>query len=170
MRIIDPELLKRVAHGPACEWCNTAILPGQIVDAHHVCKRGSGGRIDVACNLMTVHRFPCHSQLDTKAGRERCLQIVAKREGCEPSDVEAVVKFFRDLPKGADPTNYSNWQMSYAALKLKWQAIDAMPDQSPAPSPVTKRNPRKSALKARAKAYRVKRYQDAKAFKAKVKR
>ena len=82
----DEELLKYFRTKPVCEWCGHAsgarLL--EYLDPHHVEARGMGGgkRLDVALNLMAVHRL-CHDEIEAGGAKakEKCWNIVAKREG-----------------------------------------------------------------------------------------
>lgn len=147
--IVKDEKTLDLFRGPGkCELCGKVC---KVREPHHIFCRGLGGgnRLDIACNLLALgstKRFECecHSRVDTKAGRERCLQIVAKRERCEPSDVEAAVKFLQRFPKGM-PTSeirqdaFMDADLSSNAYAIVYSTSYAMPDQSPAPSPVRKR-------------------------------
>src|SRR5207247_10685926 len=86
---IDEELLAYFRHKPECEWCGKFSDTG--LDPHHALHRGLGGgsRLDVALNLIAVHRLPCHHEIEHggNAAMQKCLDIIAKREGLENGTV-----------------------------------------------------------------------------------
>lgn len=141
MRVIDEKLLATVRQGPLCEWCGKPAKG--VMDAHHAVSTKGAGRLDIACNLMCVHRT-CHAKLDDAASRECCIGIIAEREGVSASDVEAVVAFFKRLPKSATKQQIIRdvQELDFKAFTLAVKTLEAMPDQSPASRPLTKRKPR----------------------------
>lgn len=77
-------------------------------ESHHIFARGLGGgnTLDIKINLLAVgstrHReCHCHSLVDTKEGRIRCIRIVAEREKCLPQQIEEAINFIRYLDKSA---------------------------------------------------------------------
>ncbi len=156
MRIVDEKTLDLFRGVRTCELCGKS----RPCDAHHAVSTRGAGRLDISANLMSICR-PCHSAVDSRAGSERCKQIVAAREGCTVADIEAVINMFRLLPKGRtkEQIEAMNWQDigledNGDQYRLAFAVLDAMPDQSPKPSPVVKKKRRKSALRERAKAAR----------------
>ena len=166
MKIVDEKTLDEFRTPGPCEMCGKSC---KVREPHHVSAKGMGGgnRLDIRCNLVALGSTPnfeceCHSRVDNAAGRERCIEIIAKREGCEPSEVEAVVNWFRSLPKGLRKIDmplmahgrFSENSIPQKVFFIALQAINAMPDQSPAPRPLKKKPRRKSAKREAAKAYR----------------
>src|SRR5256885_4854704 len=100
----NEDLLAYFRSRPVCEWCLCPPLPGTKLDPHHagVCRGlGGGSRLDVALNLMGVHRL-CHQEIETmgERGRLQCLALIAAREGLEgPDDVMAALWRLLRKPK-----------------------------------------------------------------------
>ena len=94
----DPDLLEYFRNRRTCEWCGYRDQ-GRL-DPHHVEARGMGGgkRLDVALNLVSVHRF-CHQEIEAGGvkAKEKCFEIIAKREGLSgPDEVrEAIWRLLR---------------------------------------------------------------------------
>lgn len=105
MKIINKPLLRSYHSKGTCELCGKVC---QKCEPHHIVARGMGGgrRLDVRCNLIRVgssrhFQCQCHSLIDTKEGYRRCLEVSAKREGCKPEEIEAVLYFILNLDKQA---------------------------------------------------------------------
>lgn len=86
-----------------CEWCGKERLFAESFDPHHIEARGMGGgkRLDVALNLMAVHRL-CHSEIEAGGAKakRKCLEIVAKREGLSgPDEVQEAIYRLLRTPK-----------------------------------------------------------------------
>ena len=92
MIIKNPSLLASCRSKGRCALCGKYC---NRREGHHVLCRGMGGgsRLDVKIHLVCVgstrtRECDCHSRIDTKEGRERCLRIVADREKCQVEDIE----------------------------------------------------------------------------------
>jgi len=79
-----------------------------VREIHHVVARGLGGgrRLDILANILSVgstqgFECHCHSRIDTASGKNRCLMLIAQREGCSVDDVETVTRFILALDKDA---------------------------------------------------------------------
>ncbi len=102
MKIIDKPLLRRFAGPGVCEHCKRKVSSR---DPHHLFGRGMGGgrRFDIPLNLISLcSAFSggenCHARYHAgQILREMLLAIVAKREGCLQSDIEAEIWRLRRL-------------------------------------------------------------------------
>ena len=112
-----PELLAEFRQARSCEYCNRATPGG--CDPHHFWrKRGMGGgsRIDHRFNLVSLCRgfvngefVSCHDQAERGVIlRSELLEIVAKREKKQPSEIIAELERIRNLPKGSTLLRTSN--------------------------------------------------------------
>lgn len=99
MIIKDEDALDQFRGSGICELCGKRC---RNTEPHHVVAKGMGGgsRLDIRLNLVRCGSTPnfeceCHGQVDTKEGKERCLRIIAEREGTTPEVIETVVNFIR---------------------------------------------------------------------------
>ncbi len=155
MRVVDPVMLQRCRDAKVCEYCRK---PAKC-DPAHIFSRGAG-RLDIAVNLVALCR---HDHSMSHAGevptKRDLLAIVANRDGCKVADIEAVINYFRKLPKGTDA--HSVYELAafddllgVGAFTVLLNALNVMPDQSSACRPLVKKRKRKTAAGERAKAAR----------------
>jgi hypothetical protein len=96
MVIISDKFLRRWKRRSRCEWCG--IQPGH--HRHHIQPRGSGSgkRLDVALNLITLCFF-CHDLATRNELDQLGFQtVVAKREGVSFDDLVAVIGALNAIP------------------------------------------------------------------------
>lgn len=107
MRIIHEPTLDRFRQPRTCEYCFKAC---SSPDPHHLSAKGmgGGGRIDLACNLISLCR-ECHTSLhDGNIDRAELLNVVARREKTTIDAIRTVIYLVRRLPKDAGPATI--WQ------------------------------------------------------------
>lgn len=88
MKVIDDAVLQAFRESGRCEYCLRATPGG--CHPHHWYARGFGGgsRLDIRINLIALC-WHCHRLVhDGHVPREELLEIIAKREGLEPEEVE----------------------------------------------------------------------------------
>ena len=102
MKIERPDLLREFRGPGRCELCDAMC---SIREAAHIFSKGAG-QLDVRINLLalgstTNFKCDCHSRSHYGDGatRQQMLQIVARREMCDPDDIQAVIYLLRRLPK-----------------------------------------------------------------------
>lgn len=96
----NKKLLAEFSFG-RCEWCGKA----GPTDPHHIFGRGMAGgkRMDLRITLISLCRA-CHKHFhDGHIEQTDLLAVASAREGCQQRDIEAVVRFFRRLPKDPLP-------------------------------------------------------------------
>lgn len=121
MKVVDPELRRRIRESCFCELCRRWFMGG--VDAMHVLARGmgGGGQVDIEENLLGGCRI-CHTR--AHAGAEGYKQAdlwraVARRLRRSPGEVENHVREVLRAPKGSE---YRNGKIIYAgAGKHGWR-------------------------------------------------
>ncbi|HMC90197.1 MAG TPA: HNH endonuclease [Gemmataceae bacterium] len=89
MIITNEELLDYFRAKKFCELCARRIRYTEQAHPHHVQARGHGGgsRLDVALNVVSAC-WLCHGEADTPEQKDRCLEIIAYREGLLPDQVQ----------------------------------------------------------------------------------
>lgn len=94
----DDNVLDRFRKAGTCAWCKKR----GPTDAAHYRRRGmgSGGRLDVPCNLVSLCRT-CHDNQHNGKRPMECdlLLLIAHREKCLQDDVLAVLNMLGRLDK-----------------------------------------------------------------------
>ena len=95
MRIVDRALLDSFRDKCKCEHCGAAVPTG--CHPHHLWTRGmgSGGRLDIAINLIALCSL-CHRRThDGAIHRDQLLAAVARREGIRADEIEQRIYNFK---------------------------------------------------------------------------
>lgn len=101
MRIVDENCLNRFRFARKCEWCAAPTPHG--AHPHHIYCRGagSGGRLDIAINLIALD-WKCHGMVHSgHIQRHDLLAIVAARHGVTQDAIKAIIRDLRHLDKNA---------------------------------------------------------------------
>jgi len=123
MRIESPATLEAVRCLRTCEGCGLPTPGG--AQPHHLFTRGAG-RNDARFNVLATCLL-CHTRAHAEPGyNAKLIAAAARRERCEPEDIEESNHVLRRLSKSAslETINAEICDLSLAVQRLVWQAVN----------------------------------------------